>query len=170
MQGLDAADPDDICPGALDVGAHAVQEVRTINYVRFPRGVFDDGVALCQRSGHHDVDGGTDRDHIHEDVRAVQILCRGDDHAMADLNGRAKRPESLKMLIDRPAADIATAGQRDFRAFVFTKKRTQQIIGCADLLYEFVVHTNRPDCRAANTNCVSVDAFRSGSDHSHSLQ
>ena len=58
----------DVGAGALDVRAHGVEEVGQIHDVGLLGRVFDDGGALCQHGGHHDVHGGAHGDNVQIDV------------------------------------------------------------------------------------------------------
>ncbi len=60
MQLLHALNADDVGAGTADVGAHAVEEVGHVYYVRLLGGVLDDGLALSHDCGHEDIDGGPD--------------------------------------------------------------------------------------------------------------
>ncbi len=87
MQPVHAEDPDGIGTGTLDVGAHGVEEVGKVNDVRLLGGVFDDGGALGQHRGHHNVHRGTHGDHVQIDGRALQTPAFGggvDEVALPD--------------------------------------------------------------------------------------
>ena len=141
VQILNALDADHIRSGSLDLGAHAVEEVRRIDNVRLLGRILDDGGALRHDGSHHDVDRGADGDDIHIDVGSAQDLRLSDHHSgrcQADI--RPQGPEALDMLVDRAQADVAASRQSHGSAPVLAQKRSDQIIGPPDLADIIVVH------------------------------
>ena len=65
-------------PGAHDVSPHGVEEVGQVHDMGFLGGVFDDGQAIRQGGGQHNIHGGPHRYHVQVDLGAVAGgLCRG---------------------------------------------------------------------------------------------
>ena len=155
---LHTANTNHIGTGALDIRTHAVQEVGCVNHVRLPRRVLNDGVASGKSRCHHDIDGGSDRNHIHKNMRAVKILCLRNDNTMPDLHAGTQRTESLQMLIDRAASDIAASRKRNLRMLVLPEKRSQKIIRRSNLLDIFIIHTDRTNGIPADSHRVAVKA------------
>ena len=69
-----APDLDHIGAGPGDLCAHGVQEVCQVHDVGLLGGVFDDGGALSQDCGDHDVHGGANGDHIQADHSALHAV------------------------------------------------------------------------------------------------
>ena len=67
MEPLHPVDGDDGGAGALDFRAEGDEEVREIHDLRLARGVLDDGSAVRQGSGHHEVLGAGYGDALHVD-------------------------------------------------------------------------------------------------------
>ena len=80
---------------ALDVCAHAVQEIRDIDDVRFLRRILQYGSSLRKRRRHHDIDGSADRHHIKKDVLAAELLALNAYSAVDNLDLGAKRAKAL---------------------------------------------------------------------------
>ena len=83
-------------------------------------------------------------------MASMKFICFCNDRAMHDINLSTKCSESLQMLIDRTASDIASARKRYFCMFVLTKKCSQQIVGSSDLLDIFIINTYISNCRSVN--------------------
>src|SRR5665213_3550180 len=78
VQALDAFDADAVGAGATDVSAHSVEAEREVGNLRLARGIDDRALANRERSRHHRVLGGADRNHRKDDLGAAQALwCRG---------------------------------------------------------------------------------------------
>ena len=120
MQMGNTLDTDHIRTGTLDIGSHAVQEVRQIHHMRFLGRVLDNRGAFRHYRSHHDIDGSADTDHIHINMAAAQMLRLCLDQAMLDLHVRAQSTEALNMLVNGTAADITSTGKCHFRMLVFT--------------------------------------------------
>ena len=95
VQGIDTLDPDHIGSCSFDVCSHAVQEVRHIDNVRLFRCILNRCISSCHRSCHHDVDGGSNGNHIQENVASMQICRTCHDCAMTDAYLSTKCAESL---------------------------------------------------------------------------
>ena len=68
-------------------------------------------------------------------MASKKLLSLGDNQSMFNFYRCAQRLPAFDMLVDGPAADIAAARQRYFRAFIFSEQCPYQIIGSPDLLY-----------------------------------
>jgi hypothetical protein len=97
---------------APDLRAHGYQALGQIDHFRLARGVLDDGFALRQAGGHHQVFGAGDGDHVGEQACALQASGPGIDVTVLDADLGAHRLQALDVLVDRPGADGAAAGQR----------------------------------------------------------
>ena len=116
--------------------------------MRLLRGILDNRLPLRHHCRHHNIDCGTDTRHIEINMVPDQIHRFRLNHTMLDADGRSKCFETLDMLVDRPASDIASPGEQDMRAFVFAKQRPKQIVGPPYLSYIIIRHYNRVDCPA----------------------
>ena len=164
VQLLHAADADHIRPRALDLRAHAVEEVRTVNHMRLLRRILDDRHALREARRHHDVDGRAHRHHIEINMAADQIVSRRDDHPVLNADIRAQCAESLDMLINRPEADVASLRQRHLRPAVLPEQRTDQIIGAADFADRLVHNRTVHDLGSIDPERVAVYTGNDGTD------
>src|SRR6185312_8799937 len=102
--------------GASYFRAHGVEKVGEVDNFGFARGAFDDGHAVGESGGHHDVAGAENRGPgaaAEEHGAAGQIFRGGLDVAAFDADACAESFKSFQVEIDRARADDATAGQRD---------------------------------------------------------
>ena len=159
MKLLNTTDTDHIRTGTLDIRTHAVQEVRHINNMRLPCSILNDRTTSRHRSSHHNINRSTNRNHIQENVAAMKILSLGNNSTMTDINLRTKSTESLQMLIDRSAADIASARKRNFRMLVLAKQSTKKIIRSTDLLDIFIINTEIADGRTVDLYSRFIDTL-----------
>ena len=105
-------------PGAFDLRAHLVQEIREIDDLGFARGSFDHGCAVSQHRRHHYVVGAENsRTEFAAHVDLCPAQFRREHFYVAALNTHcsAERFETFQMQIDRPITNDATTGQRDGR-------------------------------------------------------
>ena len=124
---LDAFDGDDRGAGALDFGAHRVEEIGEVHDFRFAGGGGDGGDAFGEGGGHHHVvgteHGGTERA-AEVDGGAFQAVGRGeDDIAAFDGGFRSEGFQSADVEIDRAVSDDAAAGQGDDAAALAGEQR-----------------------------------------------
>ena len=130
---LHAADLDDVGAGALDIGAHGVEEVGHVHDVGLLGHVFHHRQPLGQDGGQHDVDGGAHRDLVQEDVGARQpaaLTASGVDKAALDLHLGPQGLEPLQVLVDGTgAAKVAAAGQRHIRQAEPAQQGPDQVVG-----------------------------------------
>ena len=134
-----ADDTDHVRTCALDIGAHTVQEIGHIDYVRLLGCIFNRCTAYRTGRSHHDIDGSTDRNDIHENVRTCHMMAAGQNRPVLNIDLCADRAETLQMLVDRSASDITSAGKRNFRLVILAQKRAEKIIGRADLSNIFIL-------------------------------
>ena len=121
VKGFYTSDTDHICTRSLDTCSHTVQEVRNVYNMRLSRCILDRSTARCHRSCHHNVNCCTNRNHIKENVAAMKILSLGNNCAMTDINLRTKSTESLQMLVNWTASDIASSWECNMSLIVLTK-------------------------------------------------
>ena len=171
VESLHAPDADGVGAGALDAGAHAVQEVGHIHDMRLLGHILDDGLSLCQSRRQHDVDGGTHRNHVQVDVGGAEtVLCIGHDTAVPDLHIGAQGPEALQMLVNGPGADGTAAGQRHTGLLVLAEQRSDKVVGCPDPPDKLVVDGHVGNLRRRNGYGMPVDALHSSADFLQGLQ
>ena len=60
------------------------------------------------------------------------------------------------MLVNGSASDGATAGKRNLRALILSKKCTNEVIGCADLAHMLIFHGHCVDIPSIDPYCVPV--------------
>ena len=99
-----------------------------------------------------------------------QMLCFCHDLAVLNIHIRTQCAESLQMLIDRSASDIASARQSHFCSLVLSKHRTQKIVRCSDLLDIIIFYIKVCNCASVNLNCVSVNSLNHCSDSLNRFQ
>ena len=156
---LNTTDTDHIRTSTLNIRTHTVQEIGHVNNMRLPCSILNNGTAGCHRSSHHNINRSTNRNHIQENVAAMKILSLGNNSTMTDINLRTKSTESLQMLIDRSAADIASARKRNFRMLVLAKQSTKKIIRSTDLLDIFIINTEIADGRTVDLYSRFIDTL-----------
>ena len=113
VQRVTALDADGAGAGALDHGAHALQEVAEIDDLGLSRGVLDDRLAVGRRGGHEEVLGGADAGVVERDDRPLELRTADLDEAVVDLDGRAELLEAADVEVDAPRPDVAAAGHGD---------------------------------------------------------
>ena len=123
--------------------------------MRFLGGIFNDGGALGEHGGHHNVHRCTDGDHVEIDVRALHAPAVGlgaDKVALAYLSAHGNK--TLDVLVNRAnAAKVAAAGHGDLRLAEATEQRANEIVGGADLVGKLL-----RDLRGGNVAAVDLDA------------
>ena len=127
--------------------------------MRLLGGVFDDGGALGQRRGHHDVHRCTDGDHVEIDVRALHAPAVGlgaDEVALADLGTHGDK--ALDVLIDGAhAAEVAAAGHGDLGLAEAAKQRADEVVGGADLVRKLLRDLRGGDMAAVDLHIAAVE-------------
>ena len=153
-------DLDDVGARAHDVGPHGVEEIGQIDYMGLFCGVFDNGHALGQGGGHHDVDGSPHGDLVQEDAGALDAASRGLGHDEAALGVHLGPQgfEALQVLVDGPgAAEVAAAGQGHVRRAEAAQQSAQHVVGGPALAGGFVGHAAVAELRAVHLHGVGVE-------------
>ena len=83
-------------------------------------------------------------------MASMKFICFRNNCSMHDIYLCTKRSESLQMLVDRTASDVASTWKRYLCMFILTKKCSQQIVGSSDLLDIFIINTYISNCRSVN--------------------
>ena len=156
VQMIHSPDTDGIRACSLDVCTHAVQKVSYIYNMRLLGRIFKDCLSLCQGSCHHNINGSAYRNHIKIDMAGHQVDRMGKHRSPLDHYLCSQCPKSLDMLVNGPAADVASAGKRNLSTFVFTQKRSDKIIRSSNSADEFIIHGNLLDIAAINPHRVAV--------------
>ena len=161
---LHAADLDGVGAGALDVRAHGVQEVGQIHDVRLLGSIFDGGDAVSQRSGHHDVHGGTHGDNVQIHRRAGETAVFGGGVDEAALHGDvgSHGGEALDVLIDGTDAEVAAAGHGHGRLPEAAQQGAQQVVAGADTAGQVVGRAGAVDGVAVDLHRVAVQHADTG--------
>ena len=76
----------------------------------------------------------------------------GYNSALLHFNFGSKGTKSLKVLINRPAADITSAWKRYFGTLIFAEQSSDEIIRRANLAYIFVINAD-----FFNVSCIDTD-------------
>ena len=150
------------------MGAHGVQEVGNVDHVRLFGAVFDDGLARGFDRREHEVYRCPYGGNIEIDVGADQIsaLVFGNavHRAELGLNVDTQRLKTFQMLVDRPRAEIAPAGQRDFHLAETAEQRAHEIIRAAELADHVVQRGGRRHAGGIDAHYIRTDP---GTDRSH---
>ena len=140
-QPLNTPDLNDIGTGAGHIGAHGIEEVCQIYNMGFFGSVFDDGGALCQNGGNHNVHGCAHGNNIQIDAAAMELCLGGrNDIAADDLYVSAHDVKALDVLVDGTDAEIAAAGHGNRCLAEPTQQCAHQIIGRTDLTGKLMGH------------------------------
>ena len=121
-----AFDDDELGPGATDASTHAEQAAREVHDVRLACGVADDGDALGEHRGHHQVLRTGDGRHVQVDASAAQPPGTRDVPVILLDHVRAHGPESLEVLLGSAHADVIAAGTGDPRLTGAGDQRSEQ--------------------------------------------
>ena len=145
-------------PAPLMSRAHGVQEVGQVHNVGLLGGVFDDGGALGQRGGQHDVHGGAHGDHVQIDVAPGRRppLGDGDDSRSASVTSAPMAREALDMLVDGPDAEVAAAGHGHGGLAEAAQQRAQQVVAGADAAHQVKGRGGGVDMAAVDLHRVAV--------------
>ena len=165
-----ATNTDGIRSCALNIGSHAVKEVRHIYDMRLLGCIFKDGLSLCHGRRHHDIDGGSHRNHIQINVACHQINGVSNHCPALDLHIRSQRPKSLYMLVNGTASDIAASRKRNLGALIFTQQSAYKVIRGADPTNVFIIHRYLSYISRIDLHCMTVDAAYAGTDLLNRLQ
>ena len=138
VQLLHALDDDLVGAGALDLRTHGDQEFREVHDFRFACRVFDDGFAVRERRGHHQVLGASDRHGLEHQARALEPAGARADVSAFDVDLRAHGLQTSDVDIHRARTDGAAARQRDIGLAEARQQRTEHQDGGAHGLHELV--------------------------------
>ena len=137
--------------GALDLGAHRRQHRAEVGDLRLAGRVVDDGRPLGVDRRGEDVLGRSDTGELERDVGAAQTVGGRLDVAVLQLERRTHRLEALEVHVDRPAAEIVAAGQRQRDLAAATEQRAEHVDRSADPLDQFV-RRDRGDVAAGSSS------------------
>ena len=168
-----AGDLDGVRPRAADVRAHGVQEVGKVHDVGLLGDILDDGGALRQGGGHHDIHGGAHGDHIQIYVGAVETaaLRRGVDEAALQRDLGAHGGEALHVLVDGPdAAEVAAAGHGHLRLAEAAQQGTHEVVGGPDPPRQVIGGAGAGDVTAVDLHRVGVEEADAGAQLLQDLQ
>ena len=93
--------------------------------MRFLGSILNNGTTLCHAGCKHNIDRRTDRNNIQINMVTDQRIGKGIDHTILDVDRGSQCTESLQMLVDRTASDIASARKGYLCLFIFAKKSSQ---------------------------------------------
>ena len=100
MQLGNTFDPDHICSRSLNGGAHTVQEIGHIHYMRLLCCIFNDRLSFRHSCCQHDINGCTYRYHVHINMAAAKVLCFCYNQSMLNPHIRSQCPKALDVLVD----------------------------------------------------------------------
>ena len=153
-------DFNDVGSRAPDIGAHGVEEVGQVHDMGLLGGVFDDGHAVGQGGGQHNVHGGPHRDDVQIDLPPGQAAPPGDpgvDQAVAHVHLGPHGHEALDVLVHGPAAQVAAAGQGDLGPAEPAEQRPHKVIAGSDLSGQLVGDLAVADVGAVHLHRGPVD-------------
>ena len=142
-------------PAPVILAPIALQKVRQVHHLRFAGGAFDDGDAVGQRGGHHDVGGaehGRAGAAAEEHSRADQAPGAGVNVAAFDRDPGSERFKTFQMEVDGSRADDAAAGQGNRGLLEPREQRAHDADRAAHLADQIVV--------ARSLNLAGMDAKR----------
>ena len=128
--------------------------------MRFLGSVFNNGVALRQNGGHHDIHGCAYRYHVQIDVGPGQTSPGDCGVDVAALGGDAgpQRGKSLYVLVNgADAAEVAAAGHGHLRLAEAAQQSADEVIGGPQLPAEFIGGTGSMDMAAVDLHRMAVD-------------
>jgi len=141
VQFRDAFDDDPAGARAFDFGAHGVEEIREIDDLRLGGGAFDDGGALGEDGGHHDIVGSQDgRAEFPPEIADSPLEPGGEDLDIAALDAiaGAQRLKTFQVQIDGPVANDASPGEGDGGFLFAAKEGAEDAHGSAHLADDFI--------------------------------
>ena len=156
VQRVHAVDHDAVGARAGDPRAHRDEAAREVHHLRLARRVLEDGPALGERRRHHQVLGAGDGHHVEHVARALEAAGAGRDVAVLEVDLGAHRLEPLDVLVDRPQADRAAAGQRHARLAAAGEQRPEHEDRGAHRLDELVGRERPVELRRGQRQAVPV--------------
>ena len=134
-----APDLDNVRACASDVGAHGVEEVCKIDYMRLLCGVLNNSQPACPDGGEHDVDRCADGDHVEIHGRACEPLgSRLNNSVILYRHSCAEQLKALDMLVDGPRAEVTAAGHGDLRPAESAEQSADEVIRSPEVLCHIV--------------------------------
>ena len=152
------ANLDGVGAGSLDVGTHGIEEVGQVHNVRLLGGVFDDGAALGQHGGHHDIHGGAYGHYVQIYGCAGETagLGTGLNEAALHLHLCAHGAEALDMLVDGPHTEVAAAGHGHGSLAKAAQQSADEIVRGADTAGQIIGRMGGTDGMAIQLHGVAV--------------
>ena len=135
---VDPFDLDAGGPRALDVRPHLGQHGGEVADLRFPGGVLDHGRALGEHGGHQDVVGCGVARELQDDAGADEAVAVALHVAVLGDEARPEVLEGAQVEVDRPVAEVVTAGHRDPGGAVTGEQRPEHDDRGPHLLDELV--------------------------------
>ena len=127
---------------ACDLGTHFDEHFGQIGNFRLLRGVFQHGDAISQGRRHQEIFGARDGNHVGGNVRAFQACLPGRQMrfgiTVLHLDHSTHGLQPLDVLLDRPCANGATAGQRHPRLAATRQQRPQRQHRCTHGFDQFI--------------------------------
>ena len=156
---LHAPDLDDVGARPHDVGPHGVEEVGQVHDVRLLGGVLNDGHAVGQHGGQHDVHGSPHGHHVQIYLSAGQTAAGhfGADEAAAHIHVGPHGHKALHMLVNGPSAQVAAPGQGDLRPAEASQQSAHQVVAGADLPGQLVGDLPVADVGTVDVHGGAVD-------------
>ena len=127
--------------------------------MRLAGGVFNDGHAVGQHGGQHDVHGSAHRDNVQIDLGAAHpsAPALGVDKSAADIHIGAHGHKALDVLVDGTHAEIATAGHGHLGTAKAAQQGADQVVGGADLPGQHLGHLPVVDMGTVDLHGGAVD-------------
>ena len=127
--------------------------------MRLLRRIFDDGRAVRQSCGHHDVHGRADGDHVEIDVRAPHAPALGGGADVVALaHGRTHGGKALDVLVDGAgAAEVAAAGHGDLGLAEAAKQCADEIVARAQLVRQLLRGAGGDDVATVKLHVAAVE-------------
>ena len=138
---LHAFDGDRAGSGAFDFCAHGDEEICEIDDFGFLGGSVDDGGAIRQNGGHHDISGAEDcgaKCAAEGNSGPGELGSENLHIAAADLHGRAEGLEAAQVEIDRSVADDAATWKRNGGLMLATEQWAENANGGAHFAHDVV--------------------------------
>ena len=162
----DALDANRRSAGALDFGAHGVEQRSEVGDFGFAGAVLHDGFAVGERGGHEQVFGSGDGDFVEDNFGAAEAVGGGFDVAVLLRDLGAQALETFDVQVDGARTDGAAAGKRNAGAAATGDQRPEHEGRGAHGLDQFVGgfrSSERPGADGGAMMGASVAEFDFGS-------
>ena len=103
-------------------------------------------------------------------MASMKFICFRNNCSMHDIYICTKRSESLQMLVDRTASDVASTWKRYLCMFILTKKCSEQVIRCTDLLDVIIFYIKIFNVASVDSDCVPVNTVNLGTNSTDCFQ